>query len=204
MGRAAAIAFAKEGAKVVGCDVNAERGASAAAEVTKPGGEMVSVQPVDLCSPLGARQVAECAISQFGGVDILYNNAAMAYFEYFARMTAETFNRTIREEAETVFHLTREVWSHLIARAGGHIINTGYPNGQFGSSAIGALAHCTAKGGVLMFLRQRAFPPGGRRFMCRLCTPWRPSCGARSERAAARALRLLGNHGIGKQADLLA
>ena len=156
MGRAAAIAFAKEGAKVVGCDIDASRAEAVVAEVTALGGQMVSVQPVDLCSQEDAKRVADYAVEQYGGIDILYNNAAMAHFEFFPKMTVETFNRTIREEVEIIFHLTREVWPHLIARGGGSIINTGSTSAKFGSATIGALAHSTAKAGVVMMSRQLA------------------------------------------------
>lgn len=156
MGRAAAIAFSKEGAKVVGCDIDAERGAAVAAEVQASGGQMISLQPVDLCTPEGAAQLTQFALDAFGGVDILFNNAAVAHFAPFPEMTFETFARTMRDEVEIIFHLTREVWPHLVARGGGAIVNTASGSAKVGSANQGALAHCTAKAGVVMMSRQLA------------------------------------------------
>ncbi len=156
MGRAAAITFAREGAKVVGCDINAERGETVVAEVRALGGEMVSLHPVDLSVPEGASRLVSFALEQFGGIDILYNNAAMAYFDSFPEMTYETFTRTMREEVDIVFLLTRETWPHLVSRGGGSIINTGSIAAKVGSKTQGALAHSAAKGAVVAMTRQLA------------------------------------------------
>lgn len=156
MGKAAALAFAREGATVVGCDINAQRGEAVVAEVLASGGRMASLQPVDLSVPEGARQLVSFAIEQFGGIDILYNNAAMAYFDSFPEMTYETFTRTMREEVDIVFLMTREAWPHLVARGGGSIINTGSIAARVGSKTQGALAHTAAKGAVVAMTRQLA------------------------------------------------
>ncbi len=156
MGRAAAMTFAREGAKVVGGDLNQENGEKVAAEVRELGGEMVSLQPVDLSTPDGASQMMKFAIDHFGGLDILYNNAAMAYFDFFPEMTYETFSRTLREEIDIVFLLTREAWPHMVERGGGSIINTGSIAARIGARAQGALAHNAAKGAVVAMTRQWA------------------------------------------------
>ncbi|WP_031342992.1 SDR family NAD(P)-dependent oxidoreductase [Novosphingobium lindaniclasticum] len=160
MGRAAAVAFAREGAKVVGCDINEARGEQVVAEVTAFGGEMVSLQPVDLSVPDGASALINFALTQYGGVDILYNNAAMAYFDFFPAMTYETFSRTMREEVDIVFLLTREAWPHMVKRGGGSIINTGSIAARVGSKSQGSLAHTTAKGAVVAMTRQLAAEGG--------------------------------------------
>ena len=156
MGRAAAMAFAREGAKVVGCDINAERGEAVAAEVRKAGGEMVSLQPVDLSVAEGASKLVAFALEHYDGIDVLYNNAAMAYFDFFPDMTYETFSRTMRGEVDIVFHLTRAAWPHLIARGGGSIITAASMAARVGARGQGALAHCAAKGAVVAMTRQLA------------------------------------------------
>lgn len=156
MGRAAAIAFASEGAKVVGCEINAERGKAAVEEVRAKGGEMISLQPVDLSVPDGAKRLVEFALENYGGIDVVYNNAAMAYFDPFPEMTYETFSRTMREEVDIVFHLTREAWPHLIARGGGSVINTGSISARIAAPGQGCLAHSSAKAAVVMMTRQLA------------------------------------------------
>ncbi|WP_084399068.1 SDR family NAD(P)-dependent oxidoreductase [Henriciella aquimarina] len=156
MGRAAAELFAREGAKVVGCEINKARGEEVAAAVTANGGEMISLQPVDLSKAEGASQLTTFALDNYGRVDILYNNAAMAYFDFFPDMTYETFSKTMREEVDIVFHLTREVWPHMVKQGGGSIINKGSIAARIGARAQGALAHTAAKGAVVAMTRQLA------------------------------------------------
>lgn len=156
MGRAAAIAFAREGAKVIGCDINAANAEKVLREVVDAGGAMVSLQPLDLSVPEGADRLVEFALQHADGIDILYNNAAMAYFEFFPTMTYATFSRTMREEVDIVFHLTRAVWPHMVARGGGSIISAGSTSARCGSPVQGALAHSAAKGAVVAMTRQLA------------------------------------------------
>ena len=159
MGRAAALMFAREGAKVVGCDIN-PAGGGTADEVRAAGGEMVSLQPVDLSVPEGAERLVAFALEHFGGIDVIYNNAAMAYFAFVPEMDYETFNRTQREEVDIIFHLCRAAWPHLVARGGGSIINVASTAAKKGSRGQGMLAHSAAKGAVASMTRQYACEGG--------------------------------------------
>jgi meso-butanediol dehydrogenase/(S,S)-butanediol dehydrogenase/diacetyl reductase len=155
MGRVAALMFAREGARIVGCDLNPAAGA-VADEVRAAGGEMVSLQPVDLSAQAGAEQLVAFALQHFGGFDIVYNNAAMAYFAFVPEMDHETFARTQREEVDIIFHLLRAAWPHLIARGGGSIINTASTAAKRASAGQGMLAHSAAKAAVIAMTRQYA------------------------------------------------
>ena len=155
MGRAAALIFAREGAAIIGCDVNPAAGA-VADEVRAAGGKMASLQPVDLSVEAGAEQLVSFALEQFGGFDIVYNNAAMAYFAFVPDMDFETFDRTQREEVDIIFHLCRAAWPHLIARGGGSIINTASTAAKRASTGQGMLAHSAAKAAVIAMTRQYA------------------------------------------------
>jgi meso-butanediol dehydrogenase / (S,S)-butanediol dehydrogenase / diacetyl reductase len=156
MGRAAALKFASEGAKIIGCDTYPERADAVVAEVVALGGEMASLHPVELSTPEGAKKTMAFAIDRFGGIDILYNNAARAYFEPFAEMTHEIFSLTMRDEVDIIFHMTREAWPHLVARGGGSIINTASISGWVGSTGQGAVAHSAAKAAIIGMTRQLA------------------------------------------------
>ncbi len=155
MGRVAALMFAREGAKIVGCDINPAAG-GVADEVRAAGGEMVSLQPVDLSTAAGAEQLVAFALKAYGGFDIIYNNAAMAYFAFVPEMDYETFARTQREEVDIIFHLTRAAWPHLIARGGGSIVNTASTAAKRASAGQGMLAHSAAKAAVIAMTRQYA------------------------------------------------
>lgn len=170
MGRAAALMFAREGAKVVGCDINPAAG-STADEVRAAGGEMVSLQPVDLSVAAGADQLVAFALERFGRIDVVYNNAAMAYFAFVPEMDYETFNKTQREEVDIIFHLCRAAWPHLIAAGGGSIINTASTAAKKGSRGQGMLAHSAAKGAVTAMTRQYACEGGEHRIRANTISP---------------------------------
>jgi NAD(P)-dependent dehydrogenase (short-subunit alcohol dehydrogenase family) len=76
MGRAAALEFAAQGAAVFGCDLDEKASAETVELVTAAGGRMAALAPVDLASAQGARAWVDAAVAEFGGVDILYNNAS--------------------------------------------------------------------------------------------------------------------------------
>lgn len=170
MGRTAALMFAREGARIVGCDINPGAG-SVEDEVRAAGGEMVSLQPVDLSVAVGADALVAFALKAFGGFDIVYNNAAMAYFAFIPEMDFETFDRTQREEVNIIFHLCRAAWPHLIARGGGSIINIASTVAKKGSIGQGMLAHAAAKGAVTAMTRQYATEGGAHRIRANTISP---------------------------------
>jgi meso-butanediol dehydrogenase / (S,S)-butanediol dehydrogenase / diacetyl reductase len=147
-GRAAALLFAREGATVVGCDLNSKGAAQTAAMVKQAGGRMVSMAPVDLSSEREATQWVSDAIAAFGGIDVLYNNASSGRVGPFPTTSLETWHYTLRNELDLLYLVTRAAWPHLIARGGGSIINTGSIIAAHGTDMPMA-AHGAAKGGVL-------------------------------------------------------
>jgi NAD(P)-dependent dehydrogenase (short-subunit alcohol dehydrogenase family) len=155
MGQAAALTFAQEGALVVGCDVNVA-GAEATLEMVRAnGGTMVSLQPCRLTEPSACQALTDFAVREYGRIDVLFNNAAMAYFNWLEDITNEEWDRDRREEVDLVFYLTRAVWPHLKA-SHGVVVNTGSLNGLLSFKTLGSLAHTTAKAGVIAMTRQLA------------------------------------------------
>lgn len=76
LGRAFALAFAGEGARVVIAERNAERGAAVAAEIEAAGGQALAL-PTDVASEASTRAMADAALERWGRIDILLNNAAI-------------------------------------------------------------------------------------------------------------------------------
>ena len=122
MGHAAALAFAREGASVVGCDVAVEPAESTVEAVRGAGGEMVSMQPCHLTEPADCQALVELALSSFGRIDVLFNLAGISYFNWFEDITDEEWDRARRGEVDLVFYLTRRAWPHL-KTSGGVVIN---------------------------------------------------------------------------------
>ncbi len=155
-GREAARLFASEGAKVVGCDLKTESAEKTLGMVNAEGGEMVSLQPVDLGDGEQVERWMEFAVETYGGFDILYNNASSPKFAPIEEMTWEEWQFTIRNELDLIYWCCHYAVPHLKKRGGGVIINTASVNAHIGTPGIGDSAHCAAKGGVVSLTRQLA------------------------------------------------
>jgi len=141
-------AFAREGARIVGCDIQ-PGAAEATAAALRDDGYDVTGHTVDLADPAAAQQWIEDGVTTLGGIDVLYNNAARAAFGPFAEMTLETWSDVIHNELDIVFHTTRPAWRHLQQAGGASVINTASMSGVRGIAPLGQAAHAAAKGGVI-------------------------------------------------------
>jgi NAD(P)-dependent dehydrogenase (short-subunit alcohol dehydrogenase family) len=171
MGRAAALAFAREGARVVGCDINAATAEETLAAVRAAGGEMMSVQPCDLSQRVDVDRLVAATLAKHGAIDVLYNNASMAYFAWATEMTYDAWSRTLREELDIVFHTCQAVLPHMMQRGAGSIINVGSVSGKVAYQVLPALAHMAAKGGVIAMTKQIAMEAGKYNVRCNTISP---------------------------------
>jgi NAD(P)-dependent dehydrogenase (short-subunit alcohol dehydrogenase family) len=155
IGSAAAVAFAREGALVVGCDVNVAAAEGTVDMVHAQGGQMISLQPCQLSKPADCQALVDFAVRTYGRIDVLFNNAAMAYFNWLEDITDEEWSRDLREEVDLVFFLTRAAWPHLKANHG-VVVNTASLNALLSFKTLPSLAHTTAKAGIIGMTRQLA------------------------------------------------
>jgi NAD(P)-dependent dehydrogenase (short-subunit alcohol dehydrogenase family) len=171
MGRAAAILFAQEGARVVGCDINPTTGQATLDLVRQRGGEMVSLHPCNMAKRPDVDLLMSLAEGTYGGVDVLYNNGSMAYFGWLPEMTYEMWSNTLREELDLVFHACQAVFPLMKQRGGGSIINVGSTSGKVAYQVLPGLAHMAAKGGVIAMSKQIAMEGGPHRIRCNTLSP---------------------------------
>lgn len=155
IGRAACLRFAAEGANVVGCDIAPEGAEETLRLVEDAGGSMISIHPADLTDKAQCERVVAAAVDRFGSLDVLFNNGAMAYFAWIEDMTDEMWSKTINEELNLVFPMTRTAWPELV-KSKGNIVNTASLSAWAGIELLPGLAHTAAKGGVLAMTRQLA------------------------------------------------
>lgn len=149
-GRAAALLFAEEGAKIVGCDVKAEGALATVEMVRERGGEMVSLQPLDLTHEAQVASWIAFGADTFGGIDILYNNASAPRFGPIMELAREDWDFTFANEVTLIFAAVKHVVPHMRARGGGAILNTASAVALPGAKATpGGAAHAAAKGAVL-------------------------------------------------------
>lgn len=154
-GRVAALHFARDGATVVGCDVDHAGHEETARLMAAEGFTLRGGAPVDLGDPEQARRWVEAAAEQCGRIDILYNNASAARFAPVGEMSVEDWHYTIRNELDLIFFTTRIAWKHLAVN-GGVVINIASTAAWGGSRAAGLSAHSAAKGAVVSLTRQLA------------------------------------------------
>jgi NAD(P)-dependent dehydrogenase (short-subunit alcohol dehydrogenase family) len=155
-GRVAARIFAREGAKVVGCDIRAETAAETAELVTADGYEMLSTGGVDLADLEQAKAWVQSAVNAHGGIDVLYNNASLPRFGPFPEMSSEDYSYTVRNELDVVWYPAQAAWPQLVARGGGAIVNIGSIAGVVGLRDMPQSAHAATKGAVIGLTAQMA------------------------------------------------
>jgi NAD(P)-dependent dehydrogenase (short-subunit alcohol dehydrogenase family) len=147
MGRATAIRFAGEGASVVIADLNQEGGESAVRDCRENGGRAV-FQKTDVSSEAAIEAAIERAVSEFGRLDITYNNAGLAgALGSIEQTTAENWDRTFNVLLRAVFFGIKHSIAPMRKVGGGSIISTASIAGIMGSA--GPLVYSVAKAGVI-------------------------------------------------------
>jgi len=156
LGRFAALAFAREGAKVVGSDINANANNETVELVRKAGGEMTGIAPIDLTDHEQARKLVEEAVNAYDGLDVVYNNAAIQKFGPMPDFSIEDWRTTIAGELDIPFFVSKYAWPHLVQRGGGVILNVASISGMIAGEIPPMVGHAAAKGGVIAMTRQLA------------------------------------------------
>jgi hypothetical protein len=123
IGRAAAIAYAREGADVLIAYLNEDADAKEVAQLVEDAGQRCVLVAGDLSDPAHCRAVVERAAAEFGGIDILVSNAAY-------QMTHESLDEISDEEWDYTFRLNVGAYFHLVKAA--------LPHMSAGASVIGS------------------------------------------------------------------
>ena len=155
IGRASALAFARQGAKVVGCDKNAEAAKETLELVCQTGGEMISLAPLNLFDRAECRRLVDTALQKFGRIDVLFNNAGHFHHGWIDDPEDDFWFRTIDEELHITFMLCRAAWSAL-STSTGTILNMASTAGHTTYRVLPGIAHSAAKGGILALTRHLA------------------------------------------------
>nr|WP_184956938.1 SDR family oxidoreductase [Actinoplanes abujensis] len=155
IGRAVAIAFAREGADVlISYLPEEEEDAADTAQLIEKAGQKAVRVPGDIRDEEHCKTIVERAVAELGGVDILVNNAAyqMAQPGGITDITTEQFDRVMKTNLYAMFWLTRAAVPHL--GPGATIINTA--SIQAYQSSAHLLDYATTKGGIVAFTKALA------------------------------------------------
>jgi len=148
IGRAAALAFTREGAKLTLADVAAEAGEETAYMVRNAGGEVEFIR-CDVSKSAEVEALIDAVVKRYGRVDCAFNNAGIeGEVRHLADDTEENFDRIIAVDLKGVFLCMKyEIRQLLSQKTGGAIVNTASTAGLAG--AHGMPAYSAAKHGVV-------------------------------------------------------
>jgi len=151
IGRAAAVRFASEGARIVLVDLVGTALHQSVAAVEKAGGEVLAVE-ADVTRLADVERYADAAVKQFEGIDVFFNNAGiLGALKPLVDYPEETFDRVIAVNVKAVWLGMKVVAPRMRARGGGVIVNTASIAGLRGSPNI--IAYTASKHAVVGMTR---------------------------------------------------
>lgn len=169
IGRETALAFAREGARVIVADIDPAGAAQTVGQVEESGGQAI-VCTVDVSQDESVREMVASAVRAYGRLDVLHNNA---YWAPLNRSVTETslaeWDRTIAVTLTGVFLGCKHAIPAMIEGGGGVIVNTASVAALAASPRFGA--YVAAKGGVVALTRSVAFDYGSRGIRCNAVAP---------------------------------
>ena len=146
-GKAMSVLFAREGARVVLVDKFEDR-AEETLELIKEGGGEATIVVADLEQIDSAEFIVDAAVENYGGVDILINNAAITSSYSLLDTTVEQYQRVIAINLTAPFMLSKAAIPKMLERGGGSIVNitsiiairgTGSPAAAYGAAKAGLI-----------------------------------------------------------------
>jgi NAD(P)-dependent dehydrogenase (short-subunit alcohol dehydrogenase family) len=148
IGRAVAIAFAREGADVLIAYLNEHDDAKETARLVEEAGRKAVLVPGDIAEPAQCRAIVDQAMQAFGKIDVLVNNAAFQMtHESIEEIPDEEWDRTFDVNIGAMFRICKAAIPHM--KAGGSIINTTSINSDNPKPTL--LAYAATKGAIANF-----------------------------------------------------
>jgi len=148
IGRAVAIAFAREGADVLIAYLNEHEDAQETARLVEEAGRKAVLVPGDLADPSHCRSIVERAVQEFGRIDVLVNNAAFQMtHDSLEEIPDDEWDYTFKVNITAMFHICKAAVKHM--PSGSSIINTTSINSDNPKPTL--LAYATTKGAIANF-----------------------------------------------------
>jgi len=168
IGEAVARLFAEQGARVFVLDLNVA-GATAVAAAIQASGGSAFASLCDVRRPPTVRSVIEDALSRFGRIDVLINNAGIYPRRPFLEITEQEWDDMQDTNLKGMFHTTRLVLPHMIERGGGKIVNIS--SVTFHKGMANLTHYVASKGGVIGLTRSLAREFGPHHVFINCITP---------------------------------
>ena len=170
IGRSAAILFSQAGAKISVADVNAEHGTETVNLIEANGGQAIFVE-CDVSKPERVRNMISTTVKEFGGLNILYNNAGGSTMldDRVTEAPDEEFWRVIGLDLYGTFLGCKYAIPELIKAGGGSVINMSSNQALMGIA--GRVCYTAAKGGIASMTRAMAVEYGGHKIRVNAIAP---------------------------------
>jgi NAD(P)-dependent dehydrogenase (short-subunit alcohol dehydrogenase family) len=201
IGRAMSLQFAREGARILAGDVNGEAAQATADAVAAEGGTCAAFT-VDVVQPEQVRAMIEQAISAYGRIDILCNNAGIGSTTDVVACEPDEWDRVMSVNVKSVYLGCKYAIPHMIEQGSGVIVNTASVAGMVG--LVKRASYSASKGAVIALTRQVAieYVEQGIRVNC-LCpgtvdSPWVGRLLDQAEDPAAARQALVARQPIGR------
>ncbi len=150
IGRAVALAYAREGADVLISYLNEDDDAKETARLVRDAGRNAVLAPGSITDPKHCQELVDRAVKELGGVDILVNNAAFQmHHQSIDELTPEEWDKTFQTNISAMFYLSRAALSKM--KEGGIIINTASVQAYQPSPTL--LAYASTKGAIVTFTK---------------------------------------------------
>ncbi|MGD0497451.1 MAG: glucose 1-dehydrogenase [Bryobacteraceae bacterium] len=156
IGKAVALRYAAEGARVVVAEIDAGAGSATAHEITAAQGDAFFVR-TDVAEEPEVHAMVEAALERYGRIDILFNNAGIQMYGRDTRLhelTAEVWDRTLGVNLRGHWLCAKYVIPQMLKQGRGSIINLASPTGMKGYE--GLTAYSVSKGGIAALTRAMA------------------------------------------------
>lgn len=171
LGAAIARCFAREGARVMLADIQAERGEQVREEIISTGGEALYVD-CDVTDANAVRQAIAQTAEHFGQFDIVCANAGInGVFAPIEELQPEEWEQTLDVNLKGTYLTVHFAVPHLKRAGGGSIIITSSINGNRNFAYPGATAYCTSKAAQVTFMKMIALELGQHNIRCNAICP---------------------------------
>jgi 3-oxoacyl-[acyl-carrier protein] reductase len=146
IGRATALKFAREGATVIVCDLDATAVDVVVDEARRAGVEAMGCV-VDVTDPASIRAMVETVVRRYGRIDVLVNNAGIVQDAQLTKMNDDQFDRVIDVNLKGTYNCTKAVAGIMAEQRGGVILNASSIVGLYGN--FGQTNYAASKFGVI-------------------------------------------------------
>lgn len=168
LGKAACLAFAAEGGAIAIGDIDMDRAGATVEEIVRAGGRATAVQ-CDVRRAADVQNLIATAIQEFGGIDVLYNNAGVVRYGTVEQLTEEDWDFQLDINLKGSFLTCKYAIPEMRKRGGGAIVNTA--SVQAFASQETVAAYAASKGGVVSFTTTVALDHARENIRCNCIAP---------------------------------